>query len=91
MNTLREWWVAEYTKKDIRNRLIASTYYFTGLKIGRRVEGNNMAQDRVESLEPVEKVIFCRLIKNVRMQGARNPESGVATSKERLLATPASW
>jgi hypothetical protein len=23
--------------------------------------------------------------------GRRNPESGVATSKERLLATPASW
>jgi hypothetical protein len=24
--------------------------------------------------EPVEKVIFCRLIKNARMQGAQNPE-----------------
>ncbi len=23
-----------------------------------------MVQDRVESLEPVEKVIFCRLLKN---------------------------
>jgi hypothetical protein len=41
--------------------------------------------------EPVEEVIFCRLIKNAWMQGARNPESGVATNKERLLATPASW
>jgi len=43
---------------------------------------------RIEYEDPVEKVIFCRLIKNAQMQGARNPESGVATSKERLLATP---
>jgi hypothetical protein len=28
----------------------------------------------VTSSEPVRKVIFCRLIKNARMQGARNPE-----------------
>ena len=41
--------------------------------------------------EPIEKVIPCRLVKNAQMQGARNPESGVATSKERPLATPASW
>jgi hypothetical protein len=27
-----------------------------------------------KSNEPVEKVIFRRLIKNARMQGARNPE-----------------
>ena len=32
-----------------------------------------------------EKVIFRRLLKNAQMQGARNPESGVATNKERLL------
>jgi hypothetical protein len=38
-----------------------------------------------------EKLNFLGLIKNAQMQGARNPESGVATSKERLLATPASW
>jgi hypothetical protein len=25
------------------------------------------------------------------LRGRRNPESGVATNKERLLATPASW
>jgi hypothetical protein len=28
----------------------------------------------VNHVEPVDKVIFCRLIKNARMQGARNPE-----------------
>ncbi len=54
----------------------------------------------VWTLIPSEKVIFLRLLKNVRMQGessksrlsggARNPESGVAMSKERLLATPVS-
>jgi hypothetical protein len=51
-----------------------------------------------------EKVIFLRLLKNASRQGrdrapaslspavqAGNPESGVATNKERLLATPASW
>ena len=31
-----------------------------------------------------------RLVKNAQMQGDRNAESGVATNKERLLATPAS-
>jgi hypothetical protein len=31
------------------------------------------------------------MLKNAQMQGPRNPESGVATNKERLLATPASW
>jgi hypothetical protein len=29
-------------KRDIRNRVIASTYYFIGLKIGTRVEDNNI-------------------------------------------------
>jgi len=29
------------------------------------------------------------LLKNAQMQGFRNPERGVATNKERLLATPA--
>jgi hypothetical protein len=38
-----------------------------------------------------EKIIFLRLLKNIQMLGFRNPESGVATNKERLLATPASW
>jgi hypothetical protein len=28
----------------------------------------------ITPIEPVEKVISCRLIKNARMQGARNPE-----------------
>jgi len=28
----------------------------------------------IKSYKVVEKVIFCRLIKNARMQGARNPE-----------------
>jgi len=28
----------------------------------------------VKSLQPVEKVIFFRLIKNAQMQGSRNPE-----------------
>ena len=28
----------------------------------------------VKFKEPVEKVIFCKLIKNARTQGARNPE-----------------
>ena len=41
--------------------------------------------------EPVEKLIFFRLIKNAQMQGTRNPESGVATNKERHLTTPTSW
>jgi hypothetical protein len=31
-----------------------------------------------------------RMLKNAQVQGSRNPESGVATNKERLLATPAS-
>jgi len=35
-------------------------------------------------------MILPRLLKNVQMLGARNPESGVATNKERLLATPTS-
>jgi hypothetical protein len=30
--------------------------------------------DYIKKQKPVEKVIFCRLIKNARMQGARNPE-----------------
>ena len=41
--------------------------------------------------QAAEKVVFSRLLKKGQMQGSRNPESGVATSKERLLATPASW
>jgi hypothetical protein len=28
----------------------------------------------IKSLEPVEKLIFLRLIKNAQMQGTRNPE-----------------
>jgi hypothetical protein len=28
----------------------------------------------IRYLDPVEKVIFCRLIKNAQMQGGRNPE-----------------
>ncbi len=35
--------------------------------------------------------LFCRLLKNAQMHGARNSESGVATNKERLIATPTSW
>ncbi len=42
-------------------------------------------------MQPAEKLISSRLIKNVQMQGARNPEGGVATNKERHLATPARW
>jgi hypothetical protein len=38
-----------------------------------------------------EKVVFPRVLKNAQMQGSRNPEGGVATNKERLVATPASW
>jgi hypothetical protein len=34
----------------------------------------------------VEDFIFYRLLKNAQMQGTRNPESGVATNKERLLS-----
>ena len=33
----------------------------------------------------LEKVVICRLLKNAQVQGARNPESGVATNKEQLL------
>jgi len=36
------------------------------------------------------KAISLRLPKNAQMQGPRNPESGVTTNKERLLATLAS-
>jgi hypothetical protein len=39
----------------------------------------------------VEKIISFGLLKKGHMQGPRNLESGVATNKERLLATPASW
>jgi len=38
-----------------------------------------------------EKVLFIRLLKNPQMRGPRDPESGVATNKERHLATPTSW
>jgi hypothetical protein len=34
---------------------------------------------------------FSGMLKNAYMQGSRNPEGGVATNKERLIATPASW
>jgi hypothetical protein len=30
--------------------------------------------DKVRNKEPVEKLIFFRLVKNAQMQGARNPE-----------------
>ena len=52
------------------------------------------------NLAVAEKVLFLRLLKNAQMQGsaslspagqAGNPESGVATNKERHLATPTSW
>jgi hypothetical protein len=36
-------------------------------------------------------LIFPRLLKKGQMPGSRNPESGVATNKERHLATPTSW
>ena len=39
----------------------------------------------------LKKRLFVMLLKNPQMQGSRNPEGGVATNKERLLATPASW
>ena len=35
--------------------------------------------------QAAEKVVFSRLLKKGQMQGSRNPESGVATNKERLL------
>jgi len=41
-------------------------------------------------LYPPEEVILNGLLKKAQVQGARNPESGVATNKERLLATPES-
>jgi len=44
----------------------------------------------VSPLTVVEKGILPKVLKNARMQGSRNPESGVATNKERLFATPAS-
>jgi hypothetical protein len=46
---------------------------------------------RKEDQQFAEKLNFLRLIKNGQMQGARSSESGVATKKERLLATPARW
>jgi len=46
---------------------------------------------RERMAEPVEKLTFFGLTKNAQMQGARNPESGVATNKERLFATPPRW
>jgi hypothetical protein len=40
----------DYKEEGYKNRLIASTCYFIGLKIGTRVESINMVQDWVESL-----------------------------------------
>jgi len=38
-----------------------------------------------------ERLPSARLLEAGLRAGRRNPESGVATNKERLLATPASW
>jgi hypothetical protein len=44
-------------------------------------------RERVKAKDPVEKVIFCRLIKNAQMQGARNPEEwGVPECTSQRLA-----
>ena len=51
---------------------------------------HNYAAHFVKCYQFVENIISLRLVKNAQMQGARNPESGVATNKERLLATPTS-
>jgi hypothetical protein len=50
-----------------------------------------MKYQRVSPPKPAGKVIFRRLLKKDQMQRPRNPESGVATNKERLFATPVSW
>ena len=56
-----------------------------------KVEEDCTSMDRNLLTRAAEKVIFFRLLKNGQMQGTRNPESGVATNKERHLATPTSW
>ena len=56
-----------------------------------KVEEDCTSMDRNLLTKAAEKVIFFRLLKNGQMQGTRNPESGVATNKERHLATPTSW
>jgi len=58
----------------LEGRKRASLYPSFLPDLGTVPKPSAVSESGVGSIEPVEKVIFCRLIKNAQMQGARNPE-----------------